>query len=76
MTRLNISFAMMPPKKLTRSRNRMLAGVCGGLGDFFQVDPTFIRIPWVFITIASGLIPFALLYLICAILIPNSSRYE
>jgi phage shock protein C len=38
-------------KKLYRSRsNRMISGVCGGLGDFFGVDPTLIRLAYVFLS--------------------------
>jgi phage shock protein C len=35
----------MSEKKLFRSRtNRKIAGVCGGLGDYFNIDPTLVRI--------------------------------
>ncbi|MFW9909026.1 MAG: PspC domain-containing protein [Candidatus Thorarchaeota archaeon] len=45
-----------PPRKLYRSRtNRAIAGVCGGLAEYFDVDPTLIRILWVL---------FSLFYLI------------
>ena len=38
-------------KKLTRSRTqRMLCGVCGGLGEYLNLDPTIIRIIWVLFT--------------------------
>lgn len=41
-------------KKIHRSRNdKMLAGVCGGIGNHFQVDPSFIRIGWVLATLFS-----------------------
>lgn len=37
----------MEQKKLYRSRdNRMLAGVCGGVGEFINVDPTIVRLVW------------------------------
>lgn len=58
-------------KRLYRSRNnRMVAGVCGGIAEYFCVDPTLIRLAWVlFACVAgSGLIA----YLICAIVIPNA----
>ena len=57
--------------KLHRSRkNRMLAGVCGGLGEFFGIDPTVIRIIWIIGTLFSmgfGII----LYLILWVVVPE-----
>ena len=60
-------------KKLMRSRNnRMLCGVCGGIGDYFTVDPTIIRIIWVIGEIAScGTALLA--YVIAAVIIPEES---
>ena len=47
-------------KKLTKSINsRMICGVCGGIGEYFHIDPTMIRLIWVILTfgsIGSGLI--------------------
>ena len=41
-------------RKLMRSRNkRMLCGVCGGLGEYLNLDPTVIRIAWVLLTFFS-----------------------
>jgi phage shock protein PspC (stress-responsive transcriptional regulator) len=43
-----------PPKKFYRStRNKWLGGVCGGMAEYFNKDPTLVRILWVLITIAS-----------------------
>jgi phage shock protein C len=42
-------------KQLYRSRkDRMVAGVCGGLGEYFDIDPTIIRLIFVFGTIITG----------------------
>lgn len=58
-------------KRLYRSRdNRMIAGVCGGLGEYFNIDPTLIRLLFVaavFFGIGGG----ALAYLIMMILVPE-----
>jgi phage shock protein PspC (stress-responsive transcriptional regulator) len=61
-------------KKIYRSENdRMLAGVCGGIGEYFDVDPTIIRILWVLIACTgAGL----LAYIICAIIIPSKTELE
>jgi phage shock protein C len=59
-------------KRLYRSRKeRMLGGVCGGLGEHIDVDPSIIRLVWVVVTILSlgtGII----VYLIAWIIIPES----
>ena len=54
-------------KKLYRSTDdKMIAGVCGGLGEYFDIDPVVFRILFVVLVIGagSGLIPYALLWLI------------
>lgn len=61
-------------RKLYRSRtNRMLGGVCGGLGEYLSLDPTVVRLLWVLFTLvgASGL----LAYLICLLIIPENPVY-
>lgn len=61
----------MEQKKLCRSTsNRMICGVCGGIGNYFNVDPTLIRLIWVivsFLGAGSGL----LVYILAAIIIPE-----
>jgi phage shock protein C len=60
----------MEEKKLYRSvKNRMLGGVCGGLGEFFGIDPTIIRLLWAFATIFFGV--NILIYLVGWIIIPE-----
>lgn len=59
-------------KKLTRSRvNRMICGVCGGLGDYIGIDPTVVRIIWLIASICSVGTGFVV-YLIAAIIIPEA----
>ena len=58
-----------PYKKLWRSRrNRKIAGVCGGLGDYFKCDPLWIRILFVVFFLAGG--AALILYVILWLLIP------
>ena len=60
-------------RKLTRSTsNRMICGVCGGLGEYLNVDPTIIRIIWLFCALA-GLGTGAVIYLIAAIVVPEDN---
>lgn len=55
-------------KKLYKSRdNRMLCGVCGGVGEFFNIDPTLVRLAWaIFACTGTGI----LAYFVAAIIIP------
>ena len=57
-------------KRLMRSRtNRTICGVCGGIGEYLNVDPTVIRILWVFCAFALG--SGILAYIIAAIIMPE-----
>ncbi|MCC6803501.1 MAG: PspC domain-containing protein [Anaerolineae bacterium] len=57
-------------KKLYRSRtDRKLAGVCAGLAEYFDVDPTIVRILFVLLALAGG--PGLIFYIILALLIPE-----
>ena len=58
-------------KKLYRSSNRILAGVCGGIAEYFYIDPTLIRVAYVVLSLFSAAFPGLLLYIILMILIPN-----
>ncbi|MCG3164610.1 MAG: hypothetical protein POELPBGB_00369 [Bacteroidia bacterium] len=56
-------------KKLQRSNDSKIFGVCGGLGEYFDIDPTIIRIVFLvaLVTFGTGL----LLYLILALVMPK-----
>lgn len=59
-------------KKLYRSKtSRVLAGVCGGLGEYLQVDPVMLRLIWVLLTLVSGFFPGIIGYIIAVIIIPE-----
>ena len=49
----------MENKKLTRSNNRMLAGVCAGLADYFGWDVTIVRIIYSFATVFTAFSPLS-----------------
>lgn len=58
-------------KRLYRSRhNRVFLGVCGGLGEYFGLDPVIIRVIAVIITICTGVFPGLLAYFVIALIIP------
>ena len=54
-------------KRLQRSRTeKMIGGVCGGLGEYFGVDPTIVRVLWVGVTLlgGAGIIAYLILWVI------------
>lgn len=59
----------METKKLYKSRNKMIAGVCAGIAEYFNVDPTIVRLAWVFLSFAGG--SGLLAYIIAAIIMPE-----
>ena len=59
-------------KRLCRSTiNKKIWGVCGGLGEYFNIDPTIIRLCWLMLVLAFG--TGVILYIIAAIIMPNES---
>ncbi|MDR0364185.1 MAG: PspC domain-containing protein [Bacteroidales bacterium] len=66
----------MDAKKLTRnSRNNVIAGICAGLGQYFNVDPVIFRIIFIIFTCTGGL--GAIVYIILWVIIPDdSSTYQ
>lgn len=59
------------PRKLYRSRNnRMIAGVCSGLAEFFGIDPTVVRLIFVAGTLL-GFGSFVLIYIVLFIVVPE-----
>ncbi|MDD3840328.1 MAG: PspC domain-containing protein [Clostridia bacterium] len=57
-------------KKLYKSKNdKKISGVCGGIAEYFDIDPTIIRIIWVIFSLyyGSGIIA----YIACALIMPD-----
>jgi phage shock protein C len=62
-------------KRLYRSgKNRILGGVCGGLGEYFNVDPVLIRLLWVIFSLFYG--AGILAYIIAWIIIPRNPNHK
>jgi len=63
-------------KQLTRSTsNRMIAGVCAGLGEYLNIDPTIVRL-LVLLAFFTGFGGIALVYLIMALVIPEQTNVQ
>ena len=59
-------------KRLYRSQyDRKLAGICGGLAQYINIDPTLVRLLAVILFFVTGVFPFILGYIIAVFIIPN-----
>lgn len=62
-------------KKLYRStEDKMIAGVCGGVAEYFKMDSTIIRLGWAVMVILTGLFPGVIGYIVAAVVIPEKPK--
>ena len=58
-------------RRLTRSRrHKMIAGVCGGIAEYFDLDPTVVRVAYVLVSIISVAFPGILAYIVLMFVMP------
>ncbi len=63
----------MAYKRLTRSKdNRMLAGICGGIAAYFDIDPTIVRLGFVVLLFCTALLPCLIAYGLGLFIIPEN----
>ena len=62
---------MTDGRRLTRSRNRMIAGVCAGIAEYFGWDVTLFRVIFVVVSILSVAFPGILVYVVLWIVMPQ-----
>jgi phage shock protein PspC (stress-responsive transcriptional regulator) len=64
-------------KRLTRSKSeKMVAGVCGGLADYFNIDPSFVRIGFALLTLSTAIFFGVAAYLIMMIVVPEEDEKQ
>jgi len=66
----------MAEKKLMRSANKIVAGVCGGLAEYFNLDPTLVRVIYAALTLFTAGFPGVILYIIMMLLMPQSDGMD
>ncbi len=67
----------MSEKRLMRSKNnRMVAGICGGIGEYFGIDANIIRVVWIVITALSGFLPGILAYVLVWLVVPEGGEED
>ena len=60
-------------KRIYKNREKkMLCGVCAGLAEYFDIDPTLVRVLWAVISLGYGI--GLLAYIVCAIVFPDKSK--
>ena len=59
-------------KRLTKSADKMLAGVCGGIADYYDIDSILVRIGFVLIAFMTAVVPVVVLYIIMSCVMPKS----
>ena len=60
-----------PPRRLRKSKDRIIAGVCGGLAEWLGWDPTVVRVGYVLLSIVSVAFPGILMYLLLWLVMPK-----
>ena len=66
----------METKKLTRSNDKLLAGVCAGIAEYFDIDPTLVRVCYAAVSVFTTGFPGLLLYIILMIIMPQKETME
>ena len=60
----------MEEKKLKKSTNKMVGGVCAGLAEYMGIDPTMVRVVYAALTLFTAGFPGLLLYIVLALIMP------
>jgi phage shock protein C len=64
-------------KKLYRSlEDKKIAGICGGIGEVYHIDPSLLRLAFVFLYLATGIVPLLVTYIVGWIIIPLGPRQQ
>jgi phage shock protein PspC (stress-responsive transcriptional regulator) len=65
------------PRLVRSQTDRRIAGICGGLAEYFDLDPTIVRVVWVILSIIAGAVVFGVIaYLIAWFIIPPAPAAE
>ncbi len=62
---------MFKEKKLYRSSDKKISGVCAGVAEFFEIDPTIVRVAYALIALFTAAVPCIIVYAILAFVIPE-----
>lgn len=62
---------MTRPRRLCKSHDRVLAGVCGGIAEYMDVDPTLVRVLVALVSFFTALVTALILYIVAALILPE-----
>ena len=62
---------MTTPRKLTRSKDKIIAGVCSGIANYFGLETSLVRVGFVLIGFITAFVPLTLVYLVMWFVIPT-----
>ena len=66
---------MFSTKEVRLSRkNKIISGVCGGIGEAYDVDPNLVRLAWIAFTLLTYVVLGVVLYIFAAVLIPEQKK--
>ena len=64
-------------KRLYKSNdNKIIAGVLGGIGEYFDVDPTLLRLGYLLLAVLTAVFPAIVAYLIACIVVPSKPHHH
>lgn len=58
-------------KRMYLSKDKKLLGVCAGVAEFYDVDPTLVRLGWMVVTVLTGVVPGIIAYFVAAVVMPD-----
>lgn len=61
-------------KRLYKSNNKMIDGVCAGIAEYFKIDETIVRAIFAALTLFTGLFPGVILYVVLAVITPRRAK--
>jgi phage shock protein C len=67
----------MTQKRICKSNtNKVMFGVIGGIGEYFDIDPTILRLGYLLVAILTGFMPAVIGYFIAAIIVPSKPHHH
>lgn len=63
-------------KKLYLSTDKKIAGVCGGIGEYYGIDPSLVRLAWLIMSVLTGVFPGIIAYIVAMIVIPARQELD
>ena len=62
--------------RIHKSEDKVIAGVIGGFAEYFDVNVTILRLGYVFATVATGIMPGMITYIVAAVIMPAPEQNE